>query len=106
MITERNLNHLVSVSGHPSWSFFNIHPENNDDIYKWKTLYMQEMIKRKVICLGTHNLTLSHTNDIITDILNVYSDVLDVFHETTIKNDLEGRLETPPLQPLFSVRKR
>jgi len=106
MIQGYGLEKLLTVSGHPSWSFFNIHCPDQAELFNWKTLYMQETLKRGLICLGTHNLTLSHNATVIDSVLSIYDEVLQVFREAYYGGTPAQLLEVEPLSPLFAVRKK
>lgn len=97
---------FLSVSGHPVWSFFNINITNQKELYLWKTLFMQETLKRGLISLGSHNLTLSHNEAVIDKVLDIYADVVEIFSLARQSQNPQQFLNVEPLKPLFSVRKK
>lgn len=106
LIASHSCEDFLSVSGHPVWSFFNIHVEEPNELYLWKTLYMQETLKRGLISLGSHNLTLSHDVSVIEQIISIYAEVIKVFATVKREGSIASVLEVEPLTPLFGVRKK
>ncbi len=104
LIGEFALESVLSVSGHPSWTFLNLHANTSEQRFALKTLYMQETLKHGLICLGSHNVTLSHDEQIIRDILQIYKKVFSVLAEAIDSGDVTSFLSCEPLTPLFSVR--
>lgn len=104
LIHSIGCNDFINVSGHPSWIFLNIKPKNGYSIYEINTYILQEMFKRGILFLGTHNLTFSHTKSHIDDLIEVYSVVLRNLNDSIESNTLVNMLECVPLEPLFKVR--
>ena len=59
-ITRFGAGHLMSVSGHPTWSFVNLKAPEGTPLWDLRTLFLQEMLERGVLTLGTHNLCAAH----------------------------------------------
>ena len=73
----------IPGGGHPAWRHLNIFN---------KTLFMQEMHKRGILCLGTVNLNYSHTKEDVDKLIQAL-------------NEWEGAvLECEPLQTGFRIR--
>jgi glutamate-1-semialdehyde 2,1-aminomutase len=73
----------IPGDGHPAWRHLNI---GN------KTLFMQEMHKRGILCLGTVNLNYAHTQEDVDKLIQAL-------------NEWEGaELECEPLQTGFKIR--
>nr|WP_243432021.1 aminotransferase class III-fold pyridoxal phosphate-dependent enzyme [Aliamphritea spongicola] len=106
LISQFSCSDFLSVSGNPVWSFFNIHVDEPEELYLWKTLYMQETLKRGLITLGSHNLTLSHDEGVIERVLAIYAEVIEVFARAKSKGGPGSFLHVDSLTPLFSVRKK
>ena len=84
------------LTGHPSW----LHQEFSS--MAQKTLYIQEMIKNGVLSIGTLNMQLMHSPEVVVQILNA----LDKTYE--VMKIAEGKeaeyLECEPLVEGFKVR--
>ena len=104
IISDLQLNNMISISGHPSWTFLNYFDINNYSKDVIKTYYLQELFKRGILCIGTHNLSHSHTPEDINTLLDVYREIFEAL-QLHIKNEaLECELQCDILKPLFSVR--
>ena len=104
LIESLRLSHVVTVGGHPAWSFMlfkDVEPYTAFDV---KTLFLQEMFKRGIYSLGTHNLSYAHSDKDIDDLLAAYEEVLTLIGESVAKADLHDKLHCTPLVPLFKVR--
>lgn len=95
---------FLRVSGHPSWSF--VHFADAAPYTSWdlRTLFLQEVLARGVLTLGTHNMSYAHAPADVARLLAVYDAVLPILVEAVERRDLERRLRCEPLRPLFRVR--
>ncbi len=104
IIADHNLQHILQLSGHPSWIFLNWSPTDIYSVEELKTFFMQEMFLRGVLILNSHNVSTSITNSDIKIITNAYSETLS-YMSTLIQNqDLKSKLRVIPLKPLFQIR--
>lgn len=104
IIAAAKLGHVLNVSGHPSWSFLQFKeapPFSNLEI---KTLFMQEVFRRGVYTLGTHNLSYAHTDADVGILLACYRDVFASIARWLADGSLREQLRCAPLVPLFKVR--
>ena len=75
LIEQHDLKGMLSVSGHPSWSFLLIEDQPGASKWELKTLLLQELFARGVLSLGTHNLSYAHSEADIERLLAVYGEV-------------------------------
>jgi glutamate-1-semialdehyde 2,1-aminomutase len=104
IIKSHELNDILHISGHPTWKFLNWTGTSEYSSSMLKTYFMQEMFKRGILVLSTHNNSLSLTHEIAVEVVDAYQEVLSL-----LKKDLENsyvvkRLKVNPILPLFSVR--
>jgi glutamate-1-semialdehyde 2,1-aminomutase len=104
LIHEAGLDDIFGVSGHPSWSFLRINDARGVSSFEIKTLWMQEILARGVLSVGTHNISYAHSSEDIDRLLSVYREVLPAIGEVLNKGQLRGVLRCEPLAPLFKVR--
>lgn len=104
IISEHGIDAVFSVSGHPSWSFLNMRDVPATSLWHTKTLWMQELHQRGILCLGTHNLSWAHGDADIDALLAVYREVLPFVGKAALEGDTSAHLRTAPLVPLFKVR--
>lgn len=95
---------FLSVVGNPTWSFFLIKDAGTYSQWQIKTLFMQEMLARGILTIGTHNMSFSHSDADLDRLFNAYDDVIPMLAEGVRQNKLESMLRCQPLQPLFKVR--
>jgi len=104
LIAELECNHFLKTSGHPSWSFLHISGTGQYTDFEIKTLFMQEMLKRGILTLGTHCISYSHTKENIDQLLQVYKDVIYILKDALDTNSLREQLTCEVLKPLFKLR--
>jgi glutamate-1-semialdehyde 2,1-aminomutase len=104
LISVHELTSVISVSGHPAWSFlqfFDSSPYTNLEV---KSLFLQEVFRRGVYTLGTHNMSYAHSDEDVAALLMCYDDVFGTIANVIRNNILHKILECSPLTPLFKVR--
>jgi glutamate-1-semialdehyde 2,1-aminomutase len=105
LIEKHRLGDVVTVSGHPSWSFLVVCDASRYTQYEIKTLLLQELFARGVLMIGTHNLSYSHSEADIDRLLSVYDDAFGVIGEAIAGNrPLSYYLRCEVLTPLFKLR--
>jgi glutamate-1-semialdehyde 2,1-aminomutase len=105
LIEAHRLGHVLSASGHPTWSFLLISDTPRYSQWEIKTLLLQELFARGILCIGTHNLSYAHTDEDIERLLAVYDEAFTVIDHALADNEpLDHYLHCDPLVPLFKVR--
>ena len=104
IIEKYALTSILSTSGHPSWIFLNWKSSINATASELRTFFMQEMFRRGVILLNTHNVNTALTKRDLSKILDCYDEVLDLISQHLLNGSLKEALEVKPLEPLFKVR--
>lgn len=104
LIKDNKFEKYYSTAGHPSWSFLLIREGINSTEYELKTLFLQEMFKRGILTLGSHNLSHAHDYDDLQKLITVYEEVLPLLVNADKKGIVKELLNCNPLIPLFKVR--
>lgn len=104
LIDHHGINHIISLSGNPIWSFLLIKDVEPYSQWEIKTLFLQEMFARGILILNTHNMSFSHSDADIARLLDVYGEVFPILKDAVDNNTLEKRLRCKPLEPLFKIR--
>jgi glutamate-1-semialdehyde 2,1-aminomutase len=104
IVQAHGLEDIFSLSGHPTWSFLNIKDARGATAFEIKTLWMQEIIERGILSVGTHNVNYAHSETDIAQLLNVYADVLPFIGKVLSDGKLSDALRCKPLVPLFKLR--
>ncbi len=103
-ISQYGVEHILGISGHPSWSILAIKDAVPYTSWEIKTLFLQEVFRRGLLTIGSHNMSYSHSDEDIVHLLKVYDEVFPLLREAVAQQDLLARLQAKPLQPLFMVR--
>jgi glutamate-1-semialdehyde aminotransferase len=104
LIDGENLEDIFWTSGHPSWSFLHIKGQDNFSTFEIKTYFLQEMFKRGILILGSHNLSLAHTKKEVDILLKAYAEVLPMIKRNVNNQTLLEKIQGEVLKPLFKVR--
>ena len=104
IVNDLDMGHVMSVSGHPSWSFINIKGTEKYSPLTLKTFFLQEMFSRGILLLASHNVNYSHTDEDIQKLLVAYSEVTELMSNGLVKATIEDTLNCSPLSSLFKVR--
>jgi glutamate-1-semialdehyde 2,1-aminomutase len=104
IIVENKLEKTLRLSGHPTWTFLNWTETNGFSQEEIKTLFYQEMFKRGILILNSHNVTTSLTKKNISKILKAYSETLAIVSKSIDYSTLRDDLVVTPLTPIFKVR--
>jgi|TARA_R110002126_G_scaffold291807_1_gene459771 glutamate-1-semialdehyde 2,1-aminomutase len=105
LIKENGLEEIMSVSGHPTWSFLQIKDHEKYDMFTIKTFFMQEMMDNGILTLGSHLLSYAHSDEDIDAFIASYASFLSKLKKGLNDNTLLDMLRCEPLRPLFKVRK-
>jgi glutamate-1-semialdehyde 2,1-aminomutase len=104
LIQKHSLQDVLKTAGNPVWSFLVIGDAGKYSQWEIKTLFMQEVQARGILCLGTHNMSYAHGEADVERLLQVYDEVFPIIRDA-IENDAMGQhLRCAPLEPLFKVR--
>ncbi|MCB1509497.1 MAG: aminotransferase class III-fold pyridoxal phosphate-dependent enzyme [Hyphomicrobiaceae bacterium] len=104
LIAKHDCAHFLGSAGHPSWSFLVIKDAGDTSLWDIKTLWMQEILARGILSVGTHNITFAHTDADIDRLLAVYDEVFPLLRDAIAERRISQLLRCEPLRPLFRVR--
>jgi glutamate-1-semialdehyde aminotransferase len=104
IISDNELEQVLNISGHPTWSFLLFKDFSPYSAWEIKTLFMQEMFERGVYTIGTHNLSYAHNDSDIETLLRSYGEVFQLIKGSIDNGTLKEHLKCEPLVPLFKVR--
>ncbi len=104
LIGKHDVSGLLSISGHPSWSFLTFRGAAGYSLWEIKTLWLQEVIARGMLCIGTHNISYAHSDADIDALLEVYDSVFPLLREAVDSRQVQQLLRCQAIEPLFKVR--
>jgi len=95
---------FAQISGHPSWTFLSFKEISGCTPLMIKTFFIQEVFKRGIFTLGTHNMSYAHDDMDVTTVLDCYREVFHLIKSSIDDGSLAQRLECTPVPPIFMVR--
>jgi len=104
IINSYKMEEFLHISGHPTWKFLNWEGNEKFNTQVIKTYFMQEMFKRGVLVLSTHNNSLSLTDKLSEQVIDIYGEVISDLRKSITDTSLLSRLHVKPIQPLFTLR--
>ena len=104
LIEKHNVVTIVNLAGSAPWSLLSIQDAEPYSSWDIKTLFMQEMLARGILTIGSHNMSYSHSDADIETLLKAYDEVLPIISQAVKEKKLRDLLRAEPLQPLFRVR--
>lgn len=104
LIKKYEMDHILSITGHPSWSFLLFKDVGKYNQYEIKTLFLQEVFKRGILTIGTHNISYSHSDNDLQKLFTVYDEVFPIIKDAVDKKELKKYLRCTPLSPVFKIR--
>lgn len=93
VIADSGAGDVVSLQGHPAWMFLVWNPELGEQLADLKILFMQEMSKRGVLMIATHNVMDAHDEDSLQQVAKAYEGTLPIIMEAIEKGDAHSRLD-------------
>jgi glutamate-1-semialdehyde 2,1-aminomutase len=104
LVGKHGAQSLVALSGHPTWTFFQISAADGYSVEEIKSLWLQMMFERGILTIGTHNISYAHSQSDIDRLLDVYDEVLPLLVAAVRDRRVAQLLRGPVLKPVFKVR--
>ncbi|MBO6899851.1 MAG: aminotransferase class III-fold pyridoxal phosphate-dependent enzyme [Rhizobiaceae bacterium] len=104
LIAKHGCERFLGYAGHPSWSFLTMQDADGTSSFEIKTLWMQEMLERGIISVGTHNISYAHTGADVDKLLGAYDEIFPLLKSAVEERAIRQYLRCEPLKPLFRVR--
>lgn len=104
LVERHKLGEVLSLSGHPSWTFLAIKDHPDASAFEIKTLWLQEIFARGLLSLGSHNMSYAHSQADVDRVLTIYDEVFALLSAAIGQQRVRAELRCEPLVPLFKVR--
>lgn len=104
LITKHGCEGFLGLAGHPTWSFLTMVDANGSTSFEIKTLWMQEILARGIISVGTHNVSFAHSDADVAKLLSAYDEVFPILRDAVENKAIRQYLRCEPLVPLFRLR--
>lgn len=101
---EAGLEKRFACVGNPVWSLMKFYDGQGKDSMLERSLFSQEIIKRGVLALVTHNMTAAHNTVSTERTLETYAAVFKTLANWLSDKDPAQHLEGEIIQPVFKVR--
>ena len=98
------LENRIVCAGRPSWSLIKfLNPDGTPSLLV-RSLFQQEVVKRGVLILTTHNMSAAHDEAAVAQALETYAAVFKTLAGWLADADPARFLDGPPVQLVFRVR--
>ena len=104
LLAKHRLSDFISISGHPSWTLLSFRDAPKATLWEIKSLYLQEVLARGVLTLGSHNTSFSHSDDDLAALEGAQDAAFGIVREAIDSGNIRSFLAGPPMEPLFKVR--
>ncbi len=104
MAKEAGLAQRIRAVGRPQWSLLKFFDQNGADSPLLRNLFQQEVVKRGILFLASHNITAAHETTAIHQTLEAYAEVFKTLSAWVADSNPVRFLEGPMTQPVFRVR--
>lgn len=98
ILKANGLDHLIDCPGLAPRTGFAFRGANERESLALRSLFQQECMKRGILTHGNHMLSLSHDDAVVEEALAIYRDVFARVAEAVLSNEVEARLEGPPVR--------
>jgi glutamate-1-semialdehyde-2,1-aminomutase len=99
ILNHSGLNEILDCAGLPAWTTLRFKCDSEKASLDLRSLFQQEALKRGILTHGNHMLSLAHTNQIVSDTLQVYSEVFPILAHALKSGDVAERLAGAPVRP-------
>lgn len=103
-LERHDVGHILSISGHPAWTFVGFKNVGVYTDWQIRTLFIQEMLARGILTFGVQLVSYAHSEPDVDRLLAVYDEVLPILVDAVRHGSLERHLRCEPLEPLFKLR--
>lgn len=101
---EAGLADYFRCVGQPTWSLLQFFDAEGKGSFLHRSLFQQEVIKRGLLILATHNMTSAHDELSTERTLEIYATVFKTLAKWLSDSDPSRFLEGPMIEPVFRVR--
>ena len=104
LLAKHGLTDCMGIGGKPAWSLLQFHDASDVTSWQIKSLYLQELIARGILCAGSHNMAYAHTDGDLAQLAGAQDEAMAAVRAALKAGDIGKRLAGPPIQPIFKIR--
>ena len=101
IIKEMELEPYIEVIGYSIWPVVVFKDHNKEVSMAFRTLFMQEMIRRGILFQGTFTIAHEHTNADIDTTMKAFKESCEVYKTAIENKSVEGMLVGEQTKPVF-----
>ena len=101
IVEKHNLQDFVTIRGHPYLPLMEFKDHDKKDCDGYKTLFMQELVKRGILFQGTFVASYMHKESEIDATLSAIDEGLQLYKQAIDKKSYRPYLVGPPIKPVF-----
>ena len=95
---------MFEIKGLAPWTFLQINSGVNTSPLILKSWLIQELCKKNILFIGSHNLSYAHTFEDIDHLLASYDALFERVHLLDLEGEVEKTLDGQPIENVFKVR--
>ncbi|MBU0660594.1 aminotransferase class III-fold pyridoxal phosphate-dependent enzyme [Patescibacteria group bacterium] len=104
LIEKHNLSSILSLKGRPFWSILFVEDTDHATGIEIKSYMQQEILARGFLWYGQHNMSFSHTQEHLDDLLQAYDELFPQLKQLLDTGKLKESLKGEPITNIFKVR--
>ena len=104
LLKKNTLANIIKVKGKPCWQVFIISPTKDYSELEIKSYLQQEILQAGFLWYGQHNMSFSHKQKDIDELLKVYGRVFLELKNLMDKKKLRESLKGKPITNIFKIR--
>lgn len=101
LLEECGVASRITCAGYPPRHIFRFLDEQGQESGALKTLFLQETVRRGILTMGAHNMSLAHAAEDVDWTLGVYREVFGVLRQAIDEGRVKQQLEGPEVEPVF-----
>tara|TARA_R110002096_G_scaffold25004_4_gene78625 strand:+ start:5549 stop:7618 length:2070 start_codon:yes stop_codon:yes gene_type:complete len=101
---EAGLENRIRAVGRPSWSMIQFTDDEGENCMLSRSLFQQEVVKRGILILTTHNMCAAHTQRDVEKALEAYASTFKLLADWLTDANPMQYLQGEPIEQLFRVR--
>lgn len=101
---EAGLGDRFQCIGEPAWSLLKFRDAAGKDSLLERSLFQQEVVRRGILILATHNMTAAHDPKAVEKTLETYASVFKTLAQWLAEPRPAEFLQGPMIEPVFRVR--
>ncbi len=101
LIEANGISESVDCPGLPPWTTIRIRGFGEQETLELRSYFQQECVKRGILTLGSHVLSVAHDAAVIEEALAAYEEVFPLLADSIRGHDAGRRLEGPPVRPII-----